>query len=195
MFILTPRFVISFLIEFGPVALFFIGSELHPGLKGFFLGTKLLVIATVISLIAAYVRDRRFAIFPFTVGIFMLLMGGATLWFHNPVFIQLEYTLYNGLMGAFILISLALRQLPLKYLFSSMIAVTDRGWEVLSLRFGVMLLLLALVNEIILRLGALEVWVYFRFFSYIFTTLFGLAQAFTTRKYRLPEGSPWGLRV
>jgi intracellular septation protein len=195
MFIFTPRFLIGFFIEFGPIALFFLGSELHPGVRGFFLGTKLLVAATVVSLIAAYVRDRRFAVFPFTIGVFTLFMGGATIWFSNPIFVQLEYTLYNGIFGAFILITLAMKRLPLRHMFGSMLAITDRGWEILSLRFGIMLLLLALLNEIILHLHALQLWVYFRFSSYIFSTAFGLCQAFLVRKYRLPEASPWGMRI
>lgn len=192
--IFTRRFIISFLIEFGPFLLFFIGSEAFSGMEGFFFGTKLLVIATPIALVASYVRDRRFAVFPFVVGMFVLLLGGATLFFHDPRFIQIEYTLYNGLFGAFLLTALAFKKLPLKYMFDSMVAVTDRGWEILSLRFGVMLMVLAFLNQIILHFHAIEVWVYYRFFAYIFSTCFGVSQVFLTQKYRLPEASAWGLR-
>lgn len=193
--IFTRRFIISFLIEFGPILLFFIGSEVYGGMKGFFLGTKLLVIATLVSLVASYIRDRRFAMFPFIVGMFMLLLGGATLFSGDPRFIQLEYTLYNGLLGSFILVALLFKKLPLKYMFDSLVGVTDRGWELLSLRFGVMLMILAFLNQIILHFHAIEVWVYYRFFAYIFSTLFGLSQVFLTKKYRLEDSSPWGLRV
>ena len=192
--IFTRRFIVSFLIEFGPLLLFFIGSEVFHGMKGFFFGTKLLVIATPIALIASYVRDHRFAVFPFVVGMFVLLLGGATLFFGDPRFIQIEYTLYNGLFGSFLLIALAFKKLPLKYMFDSMVGVTDRGWEILSLRFGVMLLVLAFINQIILHFHAIEIWVYYRFFAYIFSTFFGLSQATLTKKYRLEDSSAWGLR-
>jgi intracellular septation protein len=164
-------------------------------MKGFFFGTKLLVLATPLALIAAYVRDRRFAVFPFLCGVFVLLLGGATLFFHDPRFIQLEYTLYNGLLGLLLLVSLVLKKLPLKYMFDSMLGITDRGWEILSLRFGVMLMMLAFFNQIILHFHAIEFWVYYRFFAYIFSTLFGLSQAWLTRRCRLPDASPWGLRI
>ena len=188
--LITRRFLISFLIEFGPLLAFFIGSEV----RGFFFGTELLVFATPIALTLAYMRERRFAAFPFMVGIFVLVLGGATLFFQDPRFIQLEYTLYNGGFGALLLISLAYKKLPLKYLFNSMVEVTDRGWEILSFRFGVMLMTLALLNEVVRHFDSLHAWVYFRFFSFIASTLFGLLQARVTKKYRLEGASPWGLR-
>lgn len=192
--IFTRSFIISFLIEFSPLLLFFIGSESYHGMRGFFFGTQLLVAATPLALIAGYIRDRRFAVFPFLVGVFVLLLGGATLLLHDPRWIQLEYTLYNGLFGAFILISLAFKKLPMKRMFDSMLAITDRGWEILSLRFGVMLMTLAFFNQIILHFHVIQLWVYYRFFGYVFSTLFGLSQGHLTRKYRLEEASPWGLR-
>lgn len=192
--IFTRQFVVSFLIEFGPIVLFFLGSEYYHGLKGFFFGTQLLVASTPIALIASYVREKRFALFPFAVGIFVLLLGGATLFFHDPRWIQLEYTLYNGLFGAILLIALSFGKLPLKYMFSSLVAVTDRGWQILSLRFGIMLVLLALLNQIVLNLHVIQLWVYFRLFSFVFTNSFSVLQVFMLRRERLPEANMWGLR-
>ena len=190
----TRRFIVSFIIEFSPLVLFFIGSQLHHGLRGFFLGTQLLVAATPVVLIISYVRERRFALFPFMVGMFVLSLGGATLFFHDPRWIQLEYTLYNGLFGATLLIALMFEKLPLKHMFDSMLAVTDKGWEILSFRFGVLLMILALINQIVLHFHAIQLWVYFRFFSFIFANAFGVLQVFLLKKVRLPEANEWGLR-
>ncbi len=187
----TRRFIISCCIEFGPLVAFFIGSQLH----GFFLGTKLLVATTPLALTASYVRDRRFAVFPFSVGMFVLLLGGATLLFHDPRWIQLEYTLYNGLFGGTLLIGLTLRKLPMKSLFDSIVSVTDRGWEFLSLRFGIMLVLLALLNEIVRHFHGINWWVYFRLFSSLFSFIFCMSQLYLLRRERLPDASPWGLKM
>ena len=194
MFIFTRQFIISFFIEFGPLLLFFIGSQSHHGLRGFFTGTELLIATTPIAIVVSYIREKRFAPFPFIVGMFVLMLGGATLWFHNPVFIQFEFTIYNALFGLLLLGGLAVRKLPLRRMFDSMIAVDDEAWKILSLRFGVLLVVFAILNQIMLNLHAVELWVYFRFFSFIFGILFGLGQAFLVREHRLPHSSPWGLR-
>jgi len=191
---LTRRFIVSFLIEFSPMILFFIGSESYHGLRGFFLGTQLLVAATPIVLVISYVRERRFALFPFMVGVFVLLLGGATLLFHDPRWIQLEYTLYNGLLGCFLLVCLVFGKLPLKRMFDSMIAVTDRGWQILSLRYGVFLIVLAFLNQIILHFRIIELWVYYRFLSFVVGNAFGVFQVFLLKAHRLPEANSWGLR-
>lgn len=185
------RFIVSLLIEFGPVTLFYTGFEA----QGFFFGTKLLVLATVVSLVVAYIRDRRFAGFPFFVGMFVLLLGGATILTQDPIWIKLEYTLYNGAFGLMLLVGLFFGRFFLKELFGTLFLITDKGWTTLTYRWVVVLLATALINEIIRYFYPTDVWAYFRICSSAFSTLFGLSQMLLLRRERLPEANAWGFRL
>ena len=187
----SKRFITSLLIEFAPISLFFVGFEVG----GFFMGTKLLVLATIASLIAAYVRDRRFAAFPFFVGTFVLLLGGATIIADDPIWIQLEYTLYNATLAGGLFGGLLLGRLVLKELFSTLFLITDEGWRILTYRWIFWLCATALINEFMRTLHPTDVWAYFRFSSAIISTLFGISQIWLVRRERLPEASAWGFRL
>lgn len=188
---MSLHFIYSLLIEFGPLLLFFIGTET----KGFLYGSLLLVLSVPMSLIAAYIRDRRFAIFPFMVGMLVMLLGGATVVTGNPKWIQLEYTICNGLFGIFLLSGYLFQKNWFKKLFETMLLLTDEGWRQLSLRFGLWFLITAIVNSIVSILYSPDIWIYFRILFAIAGVLFGLSQLNYTRKERLPSASPWGLRL
>ncbi len=182
--------LISLVIEFGPLAAFFVGNEIH----GFFFGAILLVVSVPLSLILGFLQARRFAIFPFAVGLFVILLGGATVVTHNPTWLKLEFTLYNGIFGLALLISVARGKPLFKILFDDIFELTERGWHALSLRWGIYLVFAGLVNEIIRRLYPTQIWVDYRLFFAILGVAFAAAQMFLTRRERLPSASYWGFK-
>ncbi len=56
-------------------------------------------------------------------------------------------------------------------------------------------MLLALSNEFARAILSPQVWVYYKVLAVIVTWVFGFYQFTLSRKERLPESSPWGLRV
>lgn len=126
------HFILSLAIEFGPTIVFFFGAIF----KGFFFGVWCLIGATILSMGVSLIRDSRIPIFLLIASTFVLLSGFATLFTHNPYWVVIEYTLYNSLFAAAICVGWLLKKPLFKPLFSTLFNLTDRGWQILSLRWG-----------------------------------------------------------
>jgi intracellular septation protein len=83
----------------------------------------------------------------------------------------------------------------LKSMFASIFAITDRGWKIVSYRWGIFMLLIAISNEFARVLFSADTWVTYKFIVLIILMIFSVWQFFLSRKERLPEASPWGLRI
>ncbi len=188
---LTRHFLHSLLIEFGPITLFFLIAEW----RGFFAGTIGLIIATILAVVASYLRDRRLPLFSLLSSLFVLIFGGLTLYFWEPRWLVLEYTLYNGIAGLALLAGLFWGKAFLKPLFETMFAITERGWRILSFRWALFFLATALGNEIVWGVYGEPGWIIYRFAAALVLCMFGFSQFPIARQERLPEASPWGLRM
>lgn len=187
---LTRGFVASFLIEFGPVVLFFFAAREF----GILAGTATLVIATLTALTWSRVRDGRIPLFSVLSSSFVFVFGLATLVSMNPYWMILEYTLYNGLFGIALLIALLYDRPLLKPLFESLFHITDHAWKILSLRWSFFFILIALGNEYVWRIYGEDEWVTYRLLASLFLCAFGFTQLFLLRTQRLPHANDWGLR-
>jgi intracellular septation protein len=153
------------------------------------------MVTTVMALTFALVREKRIPAFSLIASGFVLVSGAATLFTHDPYWVALEYTLYNLSFGIAMFVGYAIDTPVLKLLFGTMFSITEKGWHRLSLRWGIFFLLTALGSELFWRLGSADMWLYYRFIMTAVLCLFGFSQFFLTRTERLPESSPWGLRI
>ncbi len=188
---LTKGFLVSVLIEFGPVVAFFIVTRLH----GIIWGTAVLILTTLGALAWSHVRDKRIPIFSIVSSMFVLIGGGATLISFNPYWVVVEYTVYNGLFGAVLLSGYVYGKGLLKPLFGTMFHISDYGWKILSIRWSFFFIAVAIGNEYVWRMYGEDPWVHYRLFAALFLALFGLSQFYIARMHRLPDASPWGLRL
>ncbi len=187
----TKGFLASSLIEFGPVLLFFILAREY----GILYGTLSLVVSTIAALIWSLVRDKRVPVFSLISSSFVLVCGGAALVSQDPYWVVLEYTAYNGLFGVALLIGIYYKQALLKPLFKSMFHISDHGWLILSARWAFFFILTAVGNELVWRMYGENAWVHFRLIAALVLCVFGFSQFFLARAHRLPDSSPWGLRL
>ncbi len=185
------HFLASLGIELGPVLLFFGGSVFF----GFIAGVVALMVATVVSVAYSLLRDGRIPLFSLITSLFVLAFDTAAIVTHDPSWIVLEYGLYYGCFGVFLIGSYFLHKPGLKLFFSTLFCITDRGWCTLSFRWGYFFLVSACASEAVWRLYSYEAWVYFRFSMVFFIIVFGFSQIFLLRKERLPDASPWGLHL
>jgi intracellular septation protein len=91
--------------EFIPIALFFIvyqfdGQSIslfgwHYQFDGIYSATAVLMIATVLQVVFTYALTRRFEKRLMWLAAAVLVFGGATLFFHNQMFIQWKPTIFN----------------------------------------------------------------------------------------------------
>lgn len=187
--------IISWSIEFGPIAVFFMALHfLGNTEKGFISATGIFTALTVVALIASYIYEKRIAIFPLIAGLSVVLFGVMTLLFENPVFFILKDTIYNGFFAIFLLGGALYKKGLLKVLFVALFDITDKGWFILSVRWGIFFLLLALSNEFFWHAYGREVWVEYKFWSTILTVVFGFYQVTLSKKYRNESATAWGMR-
>ncbi len=187
---------ISWSIEFGPIVIFFIAlSFLGDTDKGFITSTTIFSILTAVALYASYIYEKRIAWFPLIAGLSVITFGVLTFIFKEPALFILKDTLYNGFFAVFLLGGAYMRKGLLKKLFVALFDMSDRGWFILSVRWGVFFLLLAIFNEISWRFFGRDAWVIYKFWSTIATVVFGFYQITLSKKYRNETASPWGMRT
>lgn len=129
---------ISWSIEFGPIVAFFIALNfLGDTDKGFITSTTIFSVLTLVALIVSYLYEQRIAWFPLIAGVSVITFGVLTVIFKAPVLFILKDTLYNGIFGVFLLIGSMMGKGLLKKLFVALFDMSDRGWYILSLRWGI----------------------------------------------------------
>lgn len=160
-------------VELGPLLIFFtVNAE-----AGIFWGTGSFVVATVISLLASRLLFGRIAIMPLISAVFVIVFGGLTIWLQDELFIKLKPTIVNGLFASILFGGLLTGQALLRHVFGEVFRLTDDGWRILTLRWAIFFVMLAVLNEIVWRNFSTDTWVSFKVFGIMpLTMLFGLAQ-------------------
>ncbi len=160
-------------IEIGPLVIFFVANAKF----GIFVATGAFMAAIAVALGVNYTLLRRVPILPLVTGVFVLVFGGLTLILQNELFIKLKPTIVNGLFAAILLGGLGFGKSFLRSLLDSMFRLTDRGWRILTLRWALFFIVLAVLNEIVWRNFSTDTWVSFKVFGIMpLTLVFSFAQ-------------------
>jgi intracellular septation protein len=176
--------ILKLALEIGPLALFFLTNAR----AGLFWATGVFMVAILISLSITWILERRLPTLPLVTGIFVLIFGGLTLILQDELFIKLKPTIVNTLFAVILLGGLLRGKSFLKSLMGSMFPMTDQGWRVLTLRWAMFFVVLAILNEIVWRNASTDDWVSFKVFGIMpLTILFSVLQLPTMNRHRLPE--------
>ena len=153
----------KFLIEFGPLLVFFIGN--FKG--GFMWGTGLFMAATAVALVVSYLRDGQVAKVPLISAIFVGIFGGLTLYLQDQVFLQVKVTLINVALGLALLGGMWFNRYYLKYVIGEAVQMPDSAWRSLTLRWGLFFIATAILNEVLRQALSWDNWVWFKTFGLI----------------------------
>lgn len=174
--------LIKMVVEFGPLLVFFLANSRY----GIYTGTGAFMAATVVSLIASRTLLGRIAIMPLITGVFVLVFGGLTLWLQDDHFIKIKPTIVNGLFAAILFAGLATGRPFLKIIFGEVMRLSEEGWRILTLRWALFFVFLALLNEVIWRFFSTDAWVAFKVFGIMpITFVFALFQIGLLKKYEV----------
>lgn len=186
---ITKRLLINTLCEFGPVLSFLIAYQL----KDFQAGVATMMVTTVLSLFILKRAEDHVPVFALISAGTVLFFGGISLFIHVPSIFILRDTLFDSFFGLIILFSVWRKKPLLKYMFKGVFSITDRGWYLLSLRWGIFFIILATLNEIVRLTLEPEDWVIAKVGIIVASFIFGMYQLTLTKKERLPEGTAWGI--
>ena len=153
--------------------------------------TWALVAGSVVAVAVGLIVEKRLALLPLIVGGFALVFGLLTLFTGDGLWVKLKVTILNGCLAVALWGGLAMGKQPLRALLGSVIPINDRAWRILTFRYGLFFLCVAIVNELVRsealvawgaeRLGRgdidpADVWVSFRGVLWIASSVFGLSQ-------------------
>lgn len=187
-------------LELGPLVVFFLVNaqgenilEAFPVLQTWFsqpiiFATAVFMVAMTISLALSKLILKTIPVMPLVTGVVVLVFGGMTLYFQDALFIKLKPTITNVLFGSVLLGGLAFGHSLLRYVFGEVYKLQDRGWYLMTLRWGLFFFVLAALNEIVWRNFSDDFWVAFKVWGIMpLTMVFAMSQLPLLNKYAPSE--------
>ena len=167
------RQLIKTMVEMGPIVLFGLTYFIY----GLLPATAVLMAASVIALILSKLLLNHVGLLPVITAVVAVVFGGLTLWFQDSTYIKMKPTIIYIAAGIFLGFGLATGRNFLAALFGQVFNLTAEGWRILTIRWAVFFLILAILNEITWRNFSEETWVYLKLFGFTgLTFVFALAQ-------------------
>ena len=146
------------------------------------------MVAIAISLGVNWALVRRVPILPLVTGVLVLVFGGLTLLLQDELFIKLKPTIVNTLFAVILLGGIAFGKSFLKSLLGEMFSMSDEGWRILTIRWALFFVFLAVLNEIVWRNFSTDAWVSFKVFGIMpLTVVFSMSQLPTMNRYRTAD--------
>ena len=134
------------------------------------------MIATTIAVLVSYIIEKKIPIMPTVGAVIILIFGGLTWYFKNPIFIFLKPTIINLLFAFTLYIGILLKKPLLKHLLGANLKLLDEGWDIFTKRWIGLFIVLAILNEVVWRNFSEALWVNFKVFGILaFTLIFSLA--------------------
>ena len=191
--------LLKLVLELGPLLVFFFANargawiaERVPFLADIggpiFVGTACFMIATAIALSVSWMLTRTLPIMPLLSGIIVLVFGALTLWLQDETFIKVKPTIINTMFGVILLGGLFFKKSFLGYVFDSAFQLDAEGWRILTMRWGLYFLIMAVVNEFIWRNFSTDFWIAFKVWGNMpLSIIFMLLQVPLMQRHALPD--------
>jgi intracellular septation protein len=173
-------------LELGPLVLFFAANARW----GIFTGTGVFMGAVLVALAVSYALTQHLPIMALVSAAVVVVFGGMTIALQDETFIKIKPTIIYVLFAVVLLGGLALRKPLLLLLFDQVFNLTEEGWRKLTLRWALLFVVQAVLNEIVWRTQTTDFWLGFKAFGAIpLTIAFAVLQYPLLMKYDASAGS------
>ncbi len=160
-------------LDLGPLLIFFAANTV----AGIFTATAVFMVAIFISLGIGFAVERKFSPIAILTGVLVLVFGGLTLSFSNEIFIKIKPTILYTMFAAVLTGGLLFNRLFIKFVLAQSLRLPDEAWRVLTWRWSLFFLALAIANEFVWRNSSTDMWVAFKVWGvFPLTIVFALAQ-------------------
>ena len=162
----------KFLSDFLPLIVFFLiyKTSSHP--KPILPATMWMVIVTFFALTISYILTKKIAKMPLIAALVLGLFGGLTVFSGDDYFIKIKPTLINLVFASILFFGYFTKRPLISYLFGGELKFKEeKSWHILSLRWGLFFVALAVLNEVIWRNFSLDFWVNFKVFGVLPITM------------------------
>src|SRR5260370_21086876 len=139
----TPHPLFKLVTELGPLVVFFVANaKFH-----LFVATGAFMVAVVAAMIASYVVTRHVPIMALVTGVVVLVFGTLTLVLHDETFIKDNPTILYGLFAAVLGGGLLFGRSFIAIMFDQVFNLTPHGWRILTFRWAVFFVAIAVLHE------------------------------------------------
>jgi intracellular septation protein len=144
------------------------------------------MVAIVVAMIASYVVTRHVPLMALVTGAVVLVFGTLTLVLHDETFIKVKPTIIYALFAAVLGGGLLFGRSFIAIMFDQMFNLTPQGWRILTLRWALFFVAMAILNEVIWRTQSTDFWVGFKAFGVIPLTMgFAITQMPLIKRHHL----------
>ena len=180
----SKKQLLKLFIEMFPIVLFFYAYDAKD-MESVYLATKVFMVAMVVSMIASKLVFKKIGLILWISGGLVGILGGATIYFHNDLFIKLKPTILYSFFALALLGGLAFGKFFLKNVFEAGFPpMPDDAWKKLSFRFGIFYIFNAVLNEAIHRNFDFDTWISTKLWLFMpMSLLFMMAQMPMLMKY------------
>ncbi|MCA6108747.1 septation protein A [Bradyrhizobium cenepequi] len=178
----APHPLFKLATELGPLLIFFFVNAK----SNLFVATGVFMVAVVVAIAAAYLVTRHVPLMAIVTAVVVVVFGTLTLILHDETFIKMKptivYTLFAAILGGGLLFGRSF----IAIMFDQMFNLTPHGWRILTFRWALWFLAMAVVNEIVWRTQSTDFWVTFKVFGMVpLTMLFAVTQMPLIKRYQL----------
>jgi intracellular septation protein len=177
-----PHPLFKLATELGPLMVFFIANAKF----NLFVATGAFMVAVIAAMIASYAVTRHVPMMAIVTAVVVIVFGTLTLVLHDETFIKVKPTIVYALFAAILGGGLLFGRSFIAVMFDQMFNLTPQGWRILTLRWSLWFLAMAVLNEIIWRTQSTDVWVTFKAFGMVpLTMLFAVTQMSLIKRHHL----------
>ncbi|URI11206.1 septation protein A [Aquincola tertiaricarbonis] len=154
------------------------GGVVGPNEAPVLLSTVVVIVATLAQVAWLMARGKKVDVMLWVSLVLVVVLGGATIWFHNETFIKWKPSVLYWVMGsAFLLSELLLRKNLLRMLLGEQMQLPDQAWHRLNLAWVAFFAVMGVLNIWVAYNFSTDAWVNFKLFGGIgLMLLFTLAQ-------------------
>ncbi len=162
------------LIDFGPLAVFFVVNSYAPGLQiqRIIAATAAFMVAMVAAMLLSWWKVKHISPMLWITAALVLPFGALTIYFHDQTFIQIKptivYTMFAVILGYGLITKKPLLQLLLEAAYPGLSA---KGWRLLTINWAGFFVAMALLNEAMRHVLDWDQWVTFKTWAVIPMTL------------------------
>lgn len=192
--------ILKQVLELGPLVLFFAGFFLLKAdtytvaghaVDRFILLTALFVPLTILATGILWLLTGTLSRMQLFTLVLVVFMGGLSVWLNDERYIKMKPTALYLAFSAILFFGLSRGQSYLSSLMGSVLPMQPAGWLILTQRFALFFLGLALVNELVWRNLSTGTWLSFKLFGVtgaMFLFLLSQHKVFST--YMIEDDTP-----
>lgn len=155
----------KFLYDYLPLIAFFACYKFSNTPNPLVTATIYMVITTIAALIVCYILTKKIPIVALASGVMLTIFGGLTILLKDDIFIKIKPTIINLLFATMLFYGYFTKKTFLSYILGEQIKISDIAWLILSRRWAIFFVFLAILNEVIWRCFSTDFWVQFKVFG------------------------------